>query len=313
VKAMIWVPPWLAKAYARIYSTKRTETFDFSEAAEILGIKDERPLAKTVAKLKGFGYLTTRRDPIDPRRKMFRLVDPQSIVLAMAIQSRAKTNDVTEKLREASSTLDYYVNGAYAAYQYHHYSAAASMDISVRPDQLFTWIALVSEPKLALSINDIPAERPAETNVHLRSEFDEKLSEHITVIDGIRFLSPEILIILGITRENPTLEDALAILVVHRTKLDWKKLLKLAEAYSATRYLGCILEVLNSESQKPLFEKSLIAKLHRQSNLDARLDFPASMKSQRTERLYEDISSKWNLRLHLTHALVSKILTDLVR
>ncbi len=85
---MIWIPPWLAKAYARIYYAKKTETFDFSEAAEILGIKDERPLAKTVAKLKSHGYLITRRDPVDPRRKLFTLIDPESSVLAMAIQSK---------------------------------------------------------------------------------------------------------------------------------------------------------------------------------------------------------------------------------
>jgi len=50
-----------------------------------------------------------------------------------------------------------------------------------------------------------------------------------------------------------------------------------------------------------------------QSNLEARLDFPASMKPLPIERLYEDIASKWNLKLHLTHAVLSKILTDLVR
>lgn len=310
---MIWIPPWLAKAYARIYSAKRTETFDFSEAAEILGIKDERPLAKTVAKLKSFGYLVTRRDPVDPRRKMFKLVDPESIVLAMAIQSRAKTNHITDKLRAASSRLGYYVNGAYAAYQYHRYSAAGSMNISVRPNQLLTWIALVSEAEVALSIDDIPAERPAATNIHLRSDFDERLSEHVNVIGGIRYLSPEILVVLGITRGNPSIEDVLAILVVQRTKLDWKKMLELADAYSATRFLGCTLDVLNFESRKPLFEKGLVNRMFRHSNLDARLDFPAGLRAQPVEKLYDSISEKWNLRLHLGHALVSKTLTDLVR
>lgn len=310
---MIWTPPWLAKAYARLYASIGTSTFDYTEAGAVLELKDKRLIATTLTKLRTYGHLIVRRDTIDPRRKLFRLVDPRSIVLAMAIQSRAKTNEVAEKLRAASNVLDYYVNGAYAAYQYHHYSAAGSVEISVTQDQLFTWIALVSEPEVALSIDDIPAERGAGTNVRLRSDFDEKFLEYVRVIDGIKFLSPEILVVLGIIRENPSLEDILAILVVQRTKLDWKKLLELGEAYNATRFLGCILEVLNLESRKLLFEKSLISKWHRQSSLDARLDFPSSMKSQPSEGLYEDLSSKWNLRLHLTHAVVSKILTDLVR
>jgi hypothetical protein len=310
---MIWIPPWLAKAYARIYFGKRTETFDFSEAAEILGIKDERPLAKTVGKLKNFGYLTTRRDPIDPRRKLFRLIDPESIVLAMAIQSVAKTDDVAGKLRAASGSLDYYLNGAYAAYQYHHYSAPGKIDISVKAQQLAAWIALLSGKGIALSIDDVSAERPAENNIHLRSDFDEKLSEDVMMVDGIKYLSPEILVVQGIVSGNPSIEDVLAMLVVQRSKLHWKELVDLSEAYSATRFLGSMLDVLNFESRKLLFEKNLIGRMLRESNLDARLDFPVSTRAQPTEKLYESISSKWNLRLHLTHAVVSKILTDLVR
>jgi hypothetical protein len=310
---MIWMPPWLARAYARLYVAMGTSTFDYSEAASILELEDKRYIAIVLTKLRTYGHLTVRRDPVDSRRKLFRLVDPRSIVLAMAMQSRSKTNEVKEKLRVASSVLDYYVSGAYAAYQYHHYSAAGSIDISVRPDQLFTWVALVSEPKVALSIDEIPAERPAGISVHLRSDFDEKLLGHVKVINGVRFLSPEILIMLGITREYPSLEDVLAILVMQRTKLDWRRVLELSAAYNATRFLGCILDILNLESRKRLFEDSLIGRILKRSNLDARLDFPVSTRAQPTEKLYESISSKWNLRLHLTHAVVSKILTDLVR
>lgn len=120
----------------------------------------------------------------------------------MAIQSRAKTNDITEKLRAASSFLEYYVDGAYAAYQYHRHSAAASMGISVKPDQLPKWIALISEPKVALSIDDVPAEKSGQTNVHLHSDFDEELSEHTRIINGVKFLSPEILVVSGINVEG---------------------------------------------------------------------------------------------------------------
>jgi len=95
--------------------------------------------------------------------------------------------------------------------------------------------------------------------------------------------------------------------------LDWKKLIELSDAYNVTRFLGSMLDILNSESRKPLFERNLINRILKRCNLDARLDFPAGLRRQPAEKLYEPISSKWNLRVHLTHSLVSKILTDLVR
>lgn len=310
---MEWMPPWVARAYARLYAAKRMDTFDFSEAGRILELKDKRQVAKRLTRLKTSGHLTARRDPVDPRRKLFKLVDPESIVLAVAIQSRAKTTDVSGKLKAASGVLDYYVNGAYAAYQYHHYLAPGRIDISVRTEQLPTWIALLSEKDVAISIDDTPAEHPAETIVSLRSDFDEKFSEHVRVIDGIKHLSPEFLVVLGVTRDRPALEDVLAILVVERAKLDWKALTTLSEAYNATRFIGCLLDVLNSEMRKPLFPTTLINKLLRESNLQAPLDFPTSVKGEFAEERYATISSRWNVRLHLSHAVVSKILTDLVR
>jgi len=310
---MIWIPPWLARAYARLYKALGTKEFDYSEAGSIIDLEDKRLIATTLTKLRIFGYLTVRRDPVDPRRKLLRLIDPESIVLAMSIQSEAKTDDVAGKLRSASGSLDYYLTGAYAAYQYHRYSAPGKMDLSVKAAQLSTWVALLSGRGVSLSIDDIPAEKPAENNIHLRSDFDEKFSEHVRVIDGIRYLSPEMLVVSGIARANPSMEDVLALLVVQRKKLDWRGLLEVAEAYDVTRFLGCILDVLNFESRRPLYDSNLIGKAFKQSNLEARLNFPASMRSQPTEKLYEPFASKWNLRLHLTHALVTKILTDLMR
>ena len=310
---MEWMPPWVAKAYARLYAAKRVDTFDFWEAGRILELKDKRQVAKRLTRLKTSGHLTARRDPVDARRKLFKLVDPKSIVLAVAIQSRAKTGDVPGKLKAASGVLDYYVSGAYAAYQYHHYSAPGRIDISVRAEQLPTWIALLSEKDVAISIDEIPAENPAETNVSLRSDFDEKFSEHVRVTDGIKYLSPEVLVILGITKDRPAVEDVLSILVIQRAKLDWKALTALSKAYNATRFLGCLLDVLNSETRKPLFPTAHINKLLRESNLLARLDFPSSVRGEPAEERYTTISSKWNVTLHLSHAVVSKILTDLVR
>lgn len=313
---MRWVPPWLAKPYARIYAEKKTGVFEFSEAARILEIEDERPLAKTLAILKNSGYLTVRRDPADSRRKLFRLIDPESVTLALAIQSKAKTANPLAKLRIASDLLDYYVYGSYAAYQYHHYSAPGKIDLSVKPDQLSTWIALLAGKDVALSIDEAPSEKTSAFNIHLHSDYDEKLAqEHTQMIDGIRYLSSELLVVMRLVGEGggTNLEDILAILVVQRTKLDWNKLLALSDAYNATRYLGCTLAILNFESGKSLFKTSLVNKIYRKSNLEVKVDFPSRLRAEPSEERYTQIASKWNVKLCISRAVVSKIITDLIR
>jgi len=316
VVTMRWIPPWLAKAYARIYAEKKMGVFEFSEAARILEIEDERPLAKTLAMLRSSGYLTVRRDPADTRRKLFRLVDPESVTLALAIQSKAETTDPLAKLKAASGFLDYYIYGSYAAYQYHRYLSSGKVDLSVKADQMSTWISLLAGKDVALSIDEVPSEKPSTFNIHLHSDFDKKLAQgHIQMIDGIRYLSPEALVAIGLTGEggSTSLEDILAILLVQRNELDWSKLLALSDAYNATRYLGCILAVLNFESGKPLFNMSLVNKIRRESNLRAKVDFPSKLRAEPQEERYSQIASEWNVRLYVSRAVVSKIITDLIR
>jgi len=121
------------------------------------------------------------------------------------------------------------------------------------------------------------------------------------------------MLVTELAGERPSLEDILAILVVQRTKLGWRNLLALCDAYDSTRYLGCLLDILNFESGKPLFQSSLINRILRKSNLEARLDFPSRSKGEPIEERYSAFSLKWNIRLHVSHAVVSKVVTDLVR
>ncbi len=312
---MEWLPPWLARAYAKIYAEKKKEQFEFSEASRILAIQEERSLAKTLTRLKTSGHLTVRRDPIDARRKLFNLVDPASTVLAFAIQSRASSSELIDKLRSATDSLQYYLNGPYAAYQYHHYSTPGSVDISVTADQLPVWIALLSGKDTSTSVNELPSERRSAVNVHLRTDFEPKLAEKETkLVEGVRYLSPELLIALGLAEGNPSLEDVLAVLVVQRKGLDWNKLLTLSRAYNTTRYLGFLIEVLNLESGKKLFDPKIIEKMAAGADLRVKLDFPMDKKkAEPQEEAYFAISSKWNLTSHVGRAVFSKIVTDLVR
>ena len=73
------------------------------------------------------------------------------------------------------------------------------------------------------------------------------------------------------------------------------------------------MDILNFESGKPLLQPSLINRILRKSSLEARLDFPSRSKGESVEERYSAFSLKWNIRLHVSHAVVSKVVTDLVR
>jgi hypothetical protein len=313
---MRWIPPWLAKAYAIIYAEKGTQEFEFAEAARLLQINAERTLAKTLFKLKVSGYLAVRRDPTEPRRKLFKLIDPQSLIMALAIQSKARSAELLAKLRAATGVLDYCLTGSFAAYQYHRYTAPGAVDLAIRPEQLPVWMALLAEREIALSTEEAPAEKPATVQVRLHTDAELGVAlqrAQTRLIEGVRYLAPEALVVRALTEESPTLEDALAILVVGRKTVDWKVLLASAESTGVARFLGCMLEVLNAESGRRLFSAGRIASIRQKSKLEARLDFPRSMKAQPMEERYAEVASRWNLRVHLGRAIVAKIVTDLVR
>ena len=310
---MQWLPPWVARAYAKMYIEKRVDPFGFSQAATILGISDERGLAKTLAKLRSSGYLQVTRDPVDSRRKLFNLMDPVSTTIAFAIQSRAESSELSDKLKAASNFLLYYVGGAYAAYHYHRYSAPGSVEISVLPDDLSAWVALVSDKDTAISVNETPAEKTSATNVHFKTDFDSKLDKDTISIEGIKYPSPERLIVLGLAENHPSLEDVIAILIVQRKKLDWDKLASLCEEYNASRYLAALLELLNLESSRTLFDPKRIKKIAARADTRVRLDFPPDKKAEPPDRAYSEISSKWNVVPHFRRSFLLKLVTDLVR
>ncbi len=310
---MQWLPPWQARAYARIYVDKKAKQFTFSEAGKILEISDERRLAKTLAMLRSSGYLLVTRDPTDSRRKLFSLIDPVSTTVAFAIQSRAKGSELKDKLEAASAFLEYYIGGAYAAYQYHRYLAPASIDTSVRPNELSTWIALVSNKDTSISINEMPSEKSSATNIHFKTDFDPQLAGDTIAKDGIRYLSPELLIANGLSENYPGLEDVIGILIVQRKELDWDKLASLCKQRNVSRILAAILEMLNLESSRTLFDAKKVRKFGLGANTKLRLDFPTNKKSELPEEVYSRISSKWNVVPHFRRSLLSKLVTDLVR
>ena len=321
---MEWIPSWLAEGYAKLYLHKRAEIFEFAEAKRILRARDSKTASKILKPLRDRGFLISRRDPVDARKRILKLVDPESIVFAFGVQSEAKSKSVEEKLRVALAYLDYVIAGAYAAYQHHGYTAPEKIDVYIRNPDLHKWIALLKEEQNALSIDQMPSEKDAGEHIHLHSSLTEDLLERSELMDGVRYLSLESLIVRGLKeQEEVGLIDVLAMLVVKEGDLNWKGLLRSADDEHVLRELGFSLEILSFEAMRELFSRERIAEILKRANLSRVKIFPEKIAENSspaavgfpTERSesYPKIAEKWNMKSYVPRALVSKIVTDLVR
>jgi hypothetical protein len=313
---MKWIPSWIARSYCILYTNKKTEIFEFEEAKNILRIEDKRKLSKILTQLKERGFLISKRDPADPRRKLFKLIDPNSIVTAFAIQSQAGSKLAIDKLK-AAKTLDYVLGGAYAAYRYHRYVFPGKIDLYVNREDLGIWIALLSEKAIAISIDDIPSEKAAKEHVHIHSSLTDELIKESTLINGLRYLTSEYLVVSGLKQQDKFgLADAFAILVTEKNKIDWKKLIDLSEREKLIRELGCCLDLINFETKRVFFSRRTVGQILKKADLSFTRSFPSEVVFSpfyMEKEHYQEIGKKWNMRIYLSKAFVSKIVLDLMR
>lgn len=315
---MKWIPNWLAEKYSLIYIAKGIDAFDFEEAKKLLGIEDKRMVSTVLAQLRNRGFLISWRDSVDLRRKIFRLISPEDAVLAFGIQNSAEEKSVLGKLQEALKHLEYVVGGAYASFKYHAYTVPSKVDLHVKREDLDKWVALLADREVAVSINGIPAEKTKKENVHIHSNLTEDMLKQSVIVDEVRYLKPEVLVIEGLKSEDKfNLMDALAILISKRKELEWRKLIHLAEREGAVRKMGCVLEIINYEAKREIFPKEKAEEIRKKADLSYLITFPKSVEVTpfrgKEKEHYADLGKRWNMKIYLSKAFVSKIVTDLAR
>lgn len=308
---MEWVPSWLAKIYAIMYAEKGTAWFSFDDAKTILGIKENDILSFRLTKLEKSGFLVAKRDAIDRRKKYFRALNPSDVFFAYGIESQSQTKDVMQRLVLATKKVVFVIGGAYAAYIHSGYSAPGKIDIYVKNEDLDRCISLLSDKSTSVSIDDMLAEKIRQTNLHLHSSLTEEMIENSVIVEGIRYESPESLIIDGLKEQSDfSLTDSFSILIKKRKDIDFNRILKFAKTEMLDRELGASLELLNHEAKKKVFSDEIIRKIRSKADLSRKKIFP---KHKTEGDDYPHIGEKWNLQITLPRAFVSKIITDLVR
>jgi len=315
---MRWIPNWLAEKYSLLYLSRGVEAFDFEEAKRIFKLEDKRVVSIILTQLRNRGFLISWRDSVDPRRKFFKLISPESIVFAFGVQNLTRDKTLFAKIQASSKHLDCVIGGAYASFKHHRYSTPGKIDIHVNKEDLEKWVALLTDKGTAISIDAIPSEKTGKENVHIHSDLTNDTLKQSTIINGIRYLTPEILVVEGLKSEDRlSLIDALAILITKRDELDYDKLLRLAEREGVTRKLGCVLEMINYEAGREMFPTRQIAEIQGRTDTSYLTSFPKKIETapftEEEKEHYMDIGKRWNVKIYLSKAFVSKIVTDLVR
>lgn len=308
---MEWIPSWLAKIYAIMYVEKGTAWFSFDEAKTILGIKENDILSFRLTKLEKSGFLIAKRDAIDRRKKYFRALNPNDVFFSYGIVSLSQTKDVIQRLTIGAKKITFVIGGAYAAYIHSGYSAPGKIDIYIKNEDLDRCISLLSDKSTSVSVDDMLAEKIRQTNFHLHSSLTDEIVDDSIIIEGIRYESPESLIINGLKEQSDfSLTDSFSILIKKRKDINFNKILKNAKSEMLERELGVSLEFLNHEAKKKIFSEEIIRKILSKADLSKKKIFP---KHKTENDDYPNIGKKWNLKITLPRAFVSKIITDLVR
>lgn len=313
-----WIPNWLAEKYSLLYLSSRVEAFDFEEAKRVFKLEDKRIVSVILTQLRKRGFLISWRDSVDPRRKFFKLISPENVVFAFGVQNLTKSKSLFAKIQAASKHLDCVIGGAYASFKHHRYSTPGKIDIHVNKEDQEKWVALLTDKETAISMDTIPSEKTGKENVHIHSGLTNDMLEESTNINGIRYLTLEILVAEGLKSDDQfSLTDTLAILITKRDELDCDKLLRLAEREGVTRKLGCVLEIINYETGREMFPTEQIAKIQERTDTSYHISFPKTIETspfaEEEKEHYVNIGKRWNMKIYLSKAFVSKIVTDLVR
>ena len=155
-------------------------------------------MSRRLNALKDAGFLISKKDQIDRRRKFYRLISPNDVVFSYGIRSLSST----DRLTIATKKLDFVIGGSYAAYIHTGYTTPGKMDIYVNKEDTDKWISLMSDKFGSVSVDDMLSEKTTKENVHIHSTLTQEMVENSTKVGGIRYTNPETLAIEGPCQSN---------------------------------------------------------------------------------------------------------------
>ena len=77
------LPKWAMQRYAKLWNKFRAKEFTYVEASDILKEKDPNLVSVIFSYLRKYGWLTIKLHPVDTRKRIYKLKNPEKAVQEM--------------------------------------------------------------------------------------------------------------------------------------------------------------------------------------------------------------------------------------
>ncbi len=77
------LPKWAMQRYAKLWGRFKTKEFIYEEASDVLKEKDPNLVSVVLSYLRKFGWITIKLHPIDTRKRIYKLKNPEKAVKEM--------------------------------------------------------------------------------------------------------------------------------------------------------------------------------------------------------------------------------------
>jgi len=334
------LPRWLSKRYSLLYINKDENPILFEEAQRILNLNENLTL-KTVSELAKSGALITKRDPLDERQKIYKLVNPEDFHFAEGVQASLHDKaSLLEKIRHMGKHLAYLVIGDYAVLLHTKYVYPTTIDIKVKDGDYAKWYAYLrdSQTHVALEPAYVKQVKRYRNIINLTNGLTEEEFGDRSEVDGLSVEPLESLILDMMKGQNEaSLSNAMALAVVGKSQINWEKLAKKSREADLNRQIGCLLEILNIEAKRDIFTQSLLEMLTpkekqpkttfstyylaRVNELERKTRDMFTSESEKQMAMkelthltstYKTLEEKWSLEIILPSHVPKKIVQDLV-
>lgn len=340
---MEWPPQWVGEKYCVLYGRKGRGPYTFRDVKTITGLTRSAAL-KLIYDMDNRGLLISRRSELDRRKAEYYLISPEDLIYAGAIKYSVENPTPINKIKEAGKKVPYLLTGTTAAVYHHRYTQPAFIDIKVRVEDFEKWYALLRESDTFVIMFEETEgvtwkeKRRYKKLVRLLPKLTDEEFESRLEHEGLNIDPPETLIVDFLRKQDqPSITQALAILLVKFRELKWKRLLETARKTGTSRSLGFLLEVMNTVAGRELISKRLIKRLQPEKvdtfqtfpedkallsdvhQLESKISDPliSEEKKQKAKRdlqyyrTYEETGRKWGILSILPPHIIKKVLEDL--
>jgi hypothetical protein len=306
-------------AYDRLWLKFSGQEFTFEDALKVIfnrknhDAKNVKYGSKLLNEMEDKGYAVDRKADYDQRVRLYRLLHPEMVSNAWAIfdiltreKKTLSSDDILDGAKKFAGWDYMFIKDTALAKWANNYYSVEVPQVSVSRKVLDGWISLLKLQGLHVIADGIlvsEAKRKGIARVQLFSDLDDRMHQK-----GNHYQNLSYAILEGIRDHN--ISGALAALYIQRKKVEWNVLIKISAKTGTLNRLGFLLETLNFEVGKQIFDNKIIKKI--MSLKSKELEVVEAVGEPYRTDAYEELEKKWHVRCEQA-GVFRKIVEDLIR